>query len=335
MSSVLVIGGTTFFGKAIVEHLLKDGHTVTVFSRGQQLPSFMENVSHVKGDRNNEDDFAQMKGQSFDAVIDNIAYTAADVRQALDVFKGNIGRYIFTSSAASYYTASMTMPLKEPNVDFSFTPPEEEKDTPLWTYTMGKIEGEQTLFEQSDIPFTIIRPPIVLGPEDVTLRGYFYFQRLMDGKPLILSNGGVQSFRLAYSQDLAKGYLLAMNSEQAAGQAYNIAQGEVVTLKSMIDLSAEALGAKADIVSIPSDIFEKTEFEYPETYARMTNFMLDNSKAEKELGYTTTPFKDWISETVLWYRDEYQGKDSAGYEHRDKEVEFAEWFQQATNTWKQ
>lgn len=334
MSSVLVIGGTTFFGKAIVEHLLKDGHNVTIFSRGQQLPAFMGQVTHVKGDRNNDDDFAQLKAHSFDAVIDNIAYTAEDVRQALDSFKGNIRRYIFTSSAASYYTASMTMPLKECDVDFSFKPPEEEKDSPLWTYTMGKLEGEHILFHQDDVPFTIIRPPIVLGPEDVTLRGYFYFQRLMDGKPLILSNGGVQSFRLAYSQDLAKGYLLAMNSEQAAGQAYNIAQGEVVTLKNMVDLSAEALGVEANIVNIPSDVFTQTEFEYPETYGPMINFMLDNSKAEQELGYTHTPFKDWISETVLWYRDEYQGKDSPGYEQRDREVKFAKWFQKSTRSWK-
>ncbi len=333
MGSVLVIGGTTFFGKAIVEQLLQQGHQVTVFSRGQQQPAFFDQVTHVKGDRGQAEDFGQLGGRSFDAVIDNIAYTAVDVRQALELFKGNIGRYIFTSSAASYYTATMTMPSKEPDVDFGFKPPEEEKDTPLWTYTMGKIDSEHTLFEQTDIPFTIIRPPVVLGPEDVTLRGYFYFQRLMDGKPLLINNGGVQSFRLAYSHDLAKGYLLAMNSDKAAGQVYNLAQGEVVTLKKLIDLSAEALDVKPELVSVPTEVFKQTEFEYPETYGNMINFMLDNSKAESELGYTTTSFKDWLTSTVHWYRDEYQGKDSAGYEHRDREVKFANWFQQATSKW--
>jgi len=333
MGSVLVIGGTTFFGKAIVEQLLEQGHQVTVFSRGQQQPSFFDQVTHVKGDRSQADDFAQLGGQSFDAVIDNIAYTAVDVRQALDLFKGNIGRYIFTSSAASYYTASMTMPSKEADVDFGFKPPEDEKDSPLWTYTMGKIEGEQALFDQADVPFTIIRPPVVLGPEDVTLRGYFYFQRLMDGKPLLLSNSGVQSFRLAYSLDLAKGYLLAMNTPKAAGQAYNLAQGEVVTLQKLIQLSAEALDIEPNVVNVPFDLFKQTDFEYPETYANMINFMLDNGKAESELGYKTTPFKDWLTTTVHWYRDKYQGKNSSGYENREQEVKFAEWFKQSTQGW--
>jgi 2'-hydroxyisoflavone reductase len=321
----LVIGGTTFFGKAIVEHLLADGHEVSVFSRGQQQPDFFKNVNHIQGDRSV--DFAdKLSDQEFDAVIDNIAYTGADVEQALDVFQGNVGRYIFTSSAAMYYTGSMTGPLDEADVNFDFKPSEDEKDSPLWTYTMGKLEGERALFSQDKMPFVIIRPPVVLGPEDVTLRGYFYFQRLMDGKPLMLTNGGVQSFRLVYSQDLAKGYLLTLSNDKALGQAYNIVQKEAIRLIDLINTSAEALGVEPDLVNVGADLFKQKEFSYPESYANMTNLTPTIYKAEADLGYTTTPYKEWLAETAIWYRDSYEGKDSAGYEQRDAEVEFVKWF---------
>ncbi len=330
MASVLVIGGTTFFGKAIVEELLEAGHRVTVFSRGQKRPPFFdhERVSHIRGDRSDREGFRErLQGQTFDAVIDNIAYTADDVRHALDVLQGNVGRYVLTSSAAVYYTGSLVMPVPEGDVNYDFQPPQGE-ESPFWSYTMGKLRAEKVLISQSEVPYTILRPPVVLGPEDPTLRGYFYFQRLRDGRPLLLTNGGVQSFRLVYSRDLARGYLRALETERAEGQIYNLAQHEVVRLIDLVREAANVLGQDPTIVSVPADAFQRSGFEYPEPYARMTNFIPDISKAEEELGYTSTPFVAWLGETVLWYRDSYEGPDSTGYEKRDEEVAFAERYQE-------
>jgi len=328
---VLVIGGTTFFGKLIVEELLKEGYQVWVFSRGNRRPAFFDQgVEHIRGDRTDRKGFQRkLGGRSFDVVIDNIAFTPEDVRSALETFRGNVGRYILTSSAAVYYTGSMTMPVPEGDVDFSFEPPKGEKDDPFWSYTLGKLRAEHELIEQDALPYTIIRPPIVLGPEDPSLRGYFYFQRLMDGEPLLVTNGGVQSFRLIYSRDLARGYLLALKSEQAVNQIYNLAQREVIRLVDLLKEAARILEVEPDIVGIPAEALARGGLEYPEPYARMTNFIPDIAKAEAELGFTTTPFRRWLSETVLWYRDAYRGEDSAGYEQRRREVEFAEHYRQA------
>lgn len=327
---VLVIGGTKFFGKAIVDDLLNDGHEVTLFSRGNNRPPFFDAINHVSGDRNDADDFkTKLTHQTFDAVIDNIAFTADDVRAALNAFAGNAGRYIFTSSAAVYYTGEMTMPVAEDDVNFAFQPPAGEEDAPLWRYTLGKLEAERVLLDQDDLEYTIIRPPIVLGPEDPSLRGYFYFQRLLDERPIILTNGGVQSFRLAYSRDLSRGYLRALASERAENAIYNLNQSEIIQLTDLIETSAEALGVEPDIVSIPHQTLQDAGFEYPETYAPVQNFVPSIEKAQSELSYTTTSFEDWIAETARWYRDHYQGEDSKGYDQRDAEVRFAEAYRQA------
>jgi len=331
--SVLVAGGTTFFGKAIVEELLKADHRVTIFSRGNQHPPFWDQVEHIQGDRKDSDDFhKKLQGKTFDAVIDNIAFTADHVKAAFTTFDGNTGRYILTSSASVYYAGSMTMPLVEEDVDLNFQTPKGAESSPFWSYTLGKIGTERALREQDKLPYTIIRPPMVLGPEDHTLRGYFYFQRLMDGKPLILTNGGVQSFRLAYSRDLARGYLLALKSKQAIHQTYNIAQREILQLIELLKQAANALEIQPNLLNIPSEVLQSCDLNYGEPYALMTNFIPDISKAEREMGYKTTPFADWLAETVRWYRDSYRGKDSPGYENRQSEVELAERYQKALST---
>ncbi|MFB6285782.1 MAG: NAD-dependent epimerase/dehydratase family protein [Candidatus Bipolaricaulia bacterium] len=329
---VLLIGGTTFFGKAIAEDLLAHGHQVTLFSRGNNRPPFFDRVEHITGDRSDADDFkTKLAPQTFDAVVDNIAFTADDVRAALDAFTGNVGRYVFTSSAAVYYTGEMTMPVSEDDVNFAFQPPEGEEDAPLWRYTLGKLEAERVLLDQDDLEYTIIRPPIVLGPEDPSLRGYFYFQRLLDERPIILTNGGVQSFRLAYSRDLARGYLRALASERAEHAIYNLNQSEIIQLTDLIETSADALGVEPDIVPIARRTLENAGFEYPETYAPVQNFIPSIEKAQSELSYTTTPFPEWIAQTARWYRDHYQGDDSKGYERRDAEVRFAEAYRQSVD----
>ncbi|MBC9866611.1 MAG: hypothetical protein F7O42_01805 [Opitutae bacterium] len=95
--NLLIIGGTAYFGTDTVELGL------TICTRGNTRPPFWDRVSHIAVDRTDPQAFAKaLRGKSFDAVIDNIAYTAEEVVNALDVFKGNIGRYILTTSAVVF-----------------------------------------------------------------------------------------------------------------------------------------------------------------------------------------------------------------------------------------
>jgi nucleoside-diphosphate-sugar epimerase len=327
--NVLVIGGTSFFGKGIVSHLLGAGHDVTVFSRGNQRPAWWDDVHHVLGDRGETVDLATLHGTSFDAVIDNIAFTADEVAAVLDVLGPGTGRYIFTSTGAMYFTTASYPPYEEDDADFDFTPPPAEEDSPAWVYTMGKLEAERTIMQRADLTWTIIRPPIVVGPDDGTRRAWFYFQRLLDGKPVLLPDGGHQTFTHVYSEDLARGYLVALESDHADQRIYNMAQAEIVTLRDFITSAAAGLGIDPDLVPVPASNLAGDDWIYPDPYSRMHRFVLSNRRAEDDLGYTTTPFDEWMGVTARWYRDEYDGPDSAGYEQRDREIEIAGRFRSA------
>ena len=73
--NILVIGGTRYMGRIMVQNLLDQGDEVTIFSRGNTQPDWWGQVSHIQGDRNDRDDFrAKLKGLAFDAVVDTQAY---------------------------------------------------------------------------------------------------------------------------------------------------------------------------------------------------------------------------------------------------------------------
>lgn len=329
---VLVIGGTLFLGKALVELLLKEGHHVTVFTRGNLRPHFWNDTDHIIGDRTQSEDFHRvLKGKSFDVVIDNIAYNAEQVETALEVFNGNIGRYMLTSSGWVYVSGTFTLPLSEEDVDHNAESISRSmRGVPdnydLNRYPLGKVRAERVLMEQDDIRYTIIRPAQVLGPEDRSIRGYFYFQRLMDGQPIILTDGGVQSHQVSYSRDLARSYLLAMDNVRAENQAYNITQREIFRVVDWLHEAAQLLGVVPQFVNVPADVLDSSYPTYNEGVFLAT-YVTDLSKAIEELGYTTTPQSIWLGETVRWYRDSYKGPDSPGYDGRQKEIDFARQYQ--------
>ena len=96
MKKVLVIGGTRFFGRKLVELLVQDGHHVTILTRGQASNSIGETVEHILVDRNDEQAFAQaLEGRSFDLVYDNICYSPNEARAFCELFNGRIGKLDF------------------------------------------------------------------------------------------------------------------------------------------------------------------------------------------------------------------------------------------------
>lgn len=330
--NILVIGGTLFFGKRIVECALDAGHHVTVFSRGNQRPDFWDRVAHISGDRTDTRDFTKkLAKRQFDAVIDNIAYNREQVEHALEIFRGNIGQYILTSSVAVYIGAGpFDQPLCE--TDATFTLSENPRfvnsltPVPQWVleYATGKIEAEKAVVEQENVPYTIIRPPNVIGPEDNTGCLQFYFQRLLDDKPLILTNGGVQSVQPVFSRDLARGYLLALGSSHAVNQIYTIAQTKTSRLVKWVELAAKCLGVQPNFIHIPADVIQKANFEYAEPFSYTGTLTFDVTKAINDLGFQSTPVELWTAKTAQWYRETVHEHDSPGYADREQEIAFAE-----------
>jgi nucleoside-diphosphate-sugar epimerase len=326
---VLIIGGTKYFGKLIVRRLLERGDQVTLYTRGNTRPEFWNQVESLLGDRRDHAAFeTAVANRSFDAVIDQHAYTREDQESALRAFDGRVGRYLLTSTISVYHDGYL---------DFHRQCPMREDDLPLddigWdypqghdSYAVGKRHCEKVLRAAPSFPATVIRVPPVMGPEDWTLRFWILLQRVLDGGEIPLPDGGVNILRNIYSADLAQAFVDILDEPRTLGRTYNVAQREILTQRLFIEKIAAAAGREPVLVPVPREIFDlagcKSIFSKPELYIE------DITRAEQDFGLGTTPVDQWVETTVDWYRANPPGKDSAGYERRPAEIRLARWWQE-------
>lgn len=315
-----MIGGTEFFGKRAVERFLEEGWRVTVLSRGQRRPAWWDRVEHLLCDRTDRAAFAKaLHGRTFDVVVDNIAYDVQNVASALEVLRGATGHYILTSTGAVY---------DPPPEDRRFSPVQEQDatlvvrpdDTP---YGAGKKRAERTLLDRADdLPFTVVRPTVVQGPEDPTLRPWFWVQRILDGGPLLVPDDWPEpAWNHAYRDDVAELLVRAAGNPVAFGKAYNAAGTDTTTLVDYLRTAARTLGRDPEIVRVPVTVLRAALPTYRPPFGR--RFVLDITRAVAELGYAPTPAARWIPWTVEDFAGASGLPASAGYADRAAELTFA------------
>ena len=219
----LVIGGTGFNGRRIVARLLERGHQVSVISRGELPSTWREGVAHIRVDRKDTRAFASAcAGLEFDALIDNIAYTPADARSALEAFGTRIGQYLFTSTMAVYHDLlQRTRPIGEDEVDLDYRPgPDEGLQTALHptrghAYAIEKREVEQVV-RQASVPWTALRASMIVGPDDWVGVVWWWVQRILDGGPILVPDTGHgHAFQVTYVEDLADAFVAALGNPVA------------------------------------------------------------------------------------------------------------------------
>ena len=216
---ILIIGGTRYMGRMAVHKLLERGDRVTVFSRGNARPEWWDRVGHIQGDRNDRSDFkAKLKGRSFDAVIDTQAFRKEDVESAAETLRGNVGRYLIVSTGSVYLGGKLDFsthcPFRESDVDWSsldYTYPEGEDP-----YGVGKRHCEKWLQENSRVPYTVVRVPAVMGWGDPTGRMWWWVQRALDGRGVVIPMEDRAPFRTLYFEDAAENFIRAVDAPDAA-----------------------------------------------------------------------------------------------------------------------
>lgn len=321
---ILILGGTSFFGKEAAIRLSKAGNEVTVFSRRAPVEGLPLDIRQTRGDRTVEIDLSRMAVEPWDAIIDNICYTAEDAQKAIRVFSGRTGLYLFTSSASIYSVLEgSNSPFRENQAELLQLKPQlKEKHA----YGLGKYAAEReylSAFLEKKFPVAIIRPPIVIGPNDPTLRAYSYWLRLAGGGPLFLP-GFAFNNRYIFSKDLARAIEKVIYSEVPYGKAYNLGDSQPLTLDDFVKISARIMHKEAEVLYPDYAWLKENNFSFEASpFSMGGNFVLDIAKAEKELDWVSTPAAAWLEETINWYLFSYTGPAPANYGTRKAEFELA------------
>jgi len=322
---VLVIGGSRFIGLAIVQRLLQDGHRVTLLNRGRSPDPFGARVSRVVGDRSDPQVLQRALGRrEFDVAIDVIAFREEDTRAAVEKLTGRIGHFIHISTASVYLIRDRVFgPFREEDFSGRLAPRTESTGS-SWTYAYHKRRCELVLaraWEGDRFPFTTLRLPMVVGPHDYTERAQTYLERLADHGPLILPDGGLNSWGFLAVADVAETIAANLMNANAFGRAYNLAQREIVSVQQFVSSAAAAMGRRPTLASVPSEWLNRVNLGIAfSPYSHDHDIVLDIAAAQRDLLFEPTPFLTWCEQLVADFRASWDGTPSRLYATRPLEL---------------
>lgn len=300
---LLIIGGTGLISTACTRLALARGFEVTVLNRSRR--ETIADARQLTADIESPSAATALGDEHWDAVVDFIAFTPAQVEQRLALFRGQVGQYVFISSASAYqkplghYLITESTPLANP----------------FWDYSRAKIACEDLLqraHRDEAFPITIIRPSLTYGDTVVPLavnswaQSFTAIARLRAGKPLIVPGDGLSLWTITHNSDFAKGLLGLLGHAGALGQTFHITSDEALTWNQIYQQTAEAAGVRAPrLVHIASDFITTC---LPDTLGSLLgdkshSAVFDNTKIKRFVPdfVATTRYRDGIAQTIRWF----------------------------------
>ncbi len=297
---ILFVGGTRFFGAATVAQLLRDGHSVAVLSRRAYEPG-SRNLPPLyaswKADRRDAKALAEIALDAWDVVIDNAAFTGADVESLLKT--QCMRAYVLTSSIAVYRFSKVRwiQPLLENSVLFE-SQANPFPDDPHWKYAYGKWEAERALRMQDQIPWITLRFSMVYGPCDPLLRGAYYLHRLANDRELILPDAGKNAFHLLASEDIPILFSRLMQMKPPEeGMVYNVAGAEVLRLVDFVHYHSLLWSKHPKVIAAPFRFC----LPWGGPLAYEDNWVLSTEALRHQLGFVSTPLESLLRDSAQWY----------------------------------
>ncbi|WP_449622426.1 NAD-dependent epimerase/dehydratase family protein [Robertmurraya sp. Marseille-Q9965] len=285
MKNILVLGGTRFFGRKLVDLLLEEGHNVTILTRGQTGNPFGEKVEHIVADRLNQEEFARkVEGRTFDIVYDNICFSPNEAYDFCELFNGKIGKLVFTSTL-SVYAADGKEKLETDFDPYHYEIRLGNKED--FSYGEGKRQAEAVYFKYAQFPVVAVRIPIVLGEDDYTRRLHLHVERIAKGEPIGFVNMDAE---MSFIQATEAAQFLKWAGMTAIEGPINATANGRISLANLIKMIEEATGKTARIALIGND-------EIISPYAVPTSWYMSNEKAAVK-GFKFTNLDDWLKPLV-------------------------------------
>lgn len=301
---ILFIGGTGIISSACTALAAQRGMEVTLLSRGRHPSQLPTGVKTLMGDANDPALLQKLERESFDAVVDWIAFTPDDIERDLKLFRSRTRQFIFISSASAY---------QKPATQYLIT-----ESTPLvnpyWDYSRNKIACEERLmqaYREEGFPITIVRPSLTYGHTLIPLvlnswqQSYTAVDRMIRGQKMVVPGDGSSLWVVTHNTDFAKGLVGLLGHSQAIGHAFHITSDEVLTWDQLFRIVGAAVGVEPQLVHIPSDLIAACVPEKKGTLLgdKAVSVVFDNSKIKRFVPEfcATTTFAEGVQKSLAWF----------------------------------
>ena len=318
---LLFIGGTRFSGFFASQNALERGHSVTLFHRGKSGTT-LPGAETITGDRET-DDIEQLRGRSFDAVIDMTGYLPGSVGKMAELLKGRVGRYLFVSSISVY--ASPAQPPVDETHPLEILPDPTVTEVTGATYGGLKVLCEQAVNEVYADAATMVRPGLIVGPRDPSNRFDYWVERIADGGEVLTPDSPDFLTQHIDARDLGEWMIRLV--ETGTSGTFNAVTAPL-RFGELLDACKAVSGSDAAFTFAPEE-FLRAQGVQPWSDLPLWTGAADAGLAQCSparaiaAGLTFRPLTATVRDTLAWVnanRDEFEKRRKALTRDREREL---------------
>jgi 2'-hydroxyisoflavone reductase len=314
---ILILGGTAFTGPYQVRYALSRGHKVTTFNRGKTHPGELPNeVEQLIGDRNGKLD--ALKGRQWDVTIDNPTTLPAWVRDAAQILKGNVERYVFISTISVYGEPNTGPDETSPTEKYEGADPYKEtleamKAGGYKTYGPLKALSEREAEKWFPGKTLIIRPGLIVGPRDETDRFTYWPVRIDRGGEVLAPGSPNDAVKFIDARDLAEWTIRMVENSQTG--IYNATgPAKPLGIRRMLDGIKDALKSDAKFTWVSEEFLTEQKVQPWSDMPVWTGkeSALAQAKIDRALskGLTFRTLAETAGDTLAWFKSFPQDRQS-------------------------
>jgi 2'-hydroxyisoflavone reductase len=295
---LLVLGGTVFLGRHVVDAALAAGCEVTLLNRGNHVVRFAQPVEQLQGDR--DGDLSALVGRYFDAVIDCSGYTPKQLQHTADVLRGKVDHYVFVSTISVYA---------------GFPPGQMyDESAPVTQSTQGYGGGKARAEEVIQAAFpgrvTVLRPGLIVGPHDPTGRFTYWPLRLARGGRVLAPGRPERPVQFIDVRDLAD-WCVQLAQQPKPGVFHGV--GPMGTMDAMLQACQRAAGGGVaqlvwcdDARLLHAEVAPWTGLPLwiPEADPDFGGMLLASDQLAVQAGLITRPWVETAHDALVWARVE-------------------------------
>lgn len=250
--NLLILGGGVFLGQSLLAAALEHGHSVTVFNRGQSRNWWPPGVKSIVGNRT--EDLHLLMGRRWDAVIDTCGYRPQDVELSCAALFDSCDRYVFISSVSAYASFARA-PIRE--TDALASAAGHDKDTVTGVnYGPLKAECERTVSRVFGTRAILIRPGLIVGPDDPTGRFSYWPWRIAAGGKILAPGIPERPVQYIDARDLAA-WILRLVAQRASGAFNATGPNEGATFVELLDTCRWICGEDVEVHWVDERFLER------------------------------------------------------------------------------
>ncbi len=325
---ILILGGTRFVGRSLVETAISEGHEVTLFNRGKTNPDLFPELELIVGDRDSE--LRPLHGRKWDVVVDTCGYVPRIVKKSAEMLADSVEHYTFISSISAY--ADFAKPGIDENSLLATIEDEAVEKVTDETYGPLKVLCEKAVRSAMPGRILVLRCGLIVGHYDPSDRFTYWPVRMSQGGKVLAPSPPQRQIQFIDARDLAQ-FILSMAQKRQTGTFNTTGPVYTLTMQRFLEECNGISGNRANLTWVSEDFIIENKAIMPVWVPEgWTGMFQVNCKRANAAGLTLTPLTTTIRDTVTWHATRpVRHQLKAGLETKREEELLRIWYEQNRN----